>query len=233
VPGSVYPQQVGVEAGLSAVGDIFAAIAARAQSSVADLSKKVETYVAGQTGLLRLTWDNGDRTVLVNPALGGVTFGWDLTHTPADEMFAAIEGTAMHTRIILERMEENGTQIRRLINGGGIPKRNALLNQVYANVMNKPVLVAEGDVTSLGSVIFAFLAAGEFASVEEAQDALCPPFVTFTPQPTEGARAEKLYQLFRRAYFALGTRDAAPAALGDILPMLQRIRKEAVHASGL
>ena len=233
VPGSVYPQQVGVEAGLSAVGDIFAAIAARAQSSVADLSKKVETYVAGQTGLLRLTWDNGDRTVLVNPALGGVTFGWDLTHTPADEMFAAIEGTAMHTRIILERMEENGTQIRRLINGGGIPKRNALLNQVYANVMNKPVLVAEGDVTSLGSVIFAFLAAGEFASVEEAQDALCPPFVTFTPQPTEAARAEKLYQLFRRAYFALGTRDAAPAALGDILPMLQRIRKEAVHASGL
>ena len=171
--------------------------------------------------------------MLVNPALGGVTFGWDLTHTPADEMFAAIEGTAMHTRIILERMEENGTQIRRLINGGGIPKRNALLNQVYANVMNKPVLVAEGDVTSLGSVIFAFLAAGEFASVEEAQDALCPPFVTFTPQPTEAARAEKLYQLFRRAYFALGTRDAAPAALGDILPMLQRIRKEAVHASGL
>jgi len=233
VPGSVYPDRVGIEAGMSAVGDVFAAIATRAGSTVAELSEAGAHLKAGQTGLLRLTWDNGDRTVLVNPALGGVTFGWDLTHTPADEMFAAIEGTAMHTRIILERMEENGTQIRRLINGGGIPKRNALLNQVYANVMNKPVLVAEGDVTSLGSVIFAFLAAGEFASVEEAQDALCPPFVTFTPQPTEAARAEKLYQLFRRAYFALGTRDAAPAALGDILPMLQRIRKEAVHASGL
>jgi len=227
VPGSVYPNQVGVEAGLSAVGDIFAAIAARAQSSVPEMSKGIETYVAGQTGLLRLTWDNGDRTVLVNPALGGVTFGWNLTHTAADELFAAIEGTAMHTRIILERMEQNGTQIRRLINGGGIPKRNATLNQVYANVMNKPVLVAEGDVTSLGSVIFAFLAAGEFASVEEAQDALCPPFVTFTPQPVEVVRAEKLYQLFRRVYFALGTPDAPPAALGDMLPTLQRIRKEA------
>jgi L-ribulokinase len=230
VPGSVYPHQVGVEAGLSAVGDIFAAIASRAQSSVAELSKATEKYIAGQTGLLRLTWDNGDRTVLVNPALGGVTFGWNLTNTAADELFAAIEGTAMHTRIILERMEENGTQIRRLINGGGIPKRNATLNQVYANVMNKPVLVAQGDVTSLGSVIFAFLAAGEFASVEEAQDALCPPFVTFMPQPAEVCRAQKLYQLFRRAYFALGTPDAAPSALGDILPALQSLRKEAAAA---
>ena len=66
-----------------------------------------------------------------------------------------------------------------MINGGGIPKRNEGLNQIYANVMNKPVLVPEGDVTSLGSVIFAFLAAGDFASVEEAQDALCPEYRVF------------------------------------------------------
>ncbi len=157
----------------------------------------IANYKSGQTGLLRLTWDNGDRTVLVNPALGGVTFGWNLTSTAADELFAAIEGTAMHTRIILERMESKGTLIRRVINGGGIPQRNATLNQVYANVLNKPVLVTTGDVTSLGSVIFAFLAAGDFPTVEAAQDALCPTFTTFTPQPEEAARAEELYQLFR------------------------------------
>src|SRR5205085_11013250 len=122
----------------SATGDIFDAIAKRAASSVGELSKGLEAYAAGQTGLLRMTWDNGDRTVLVNPELGGVTLGWRLTHTAQDELFAAIEGTAFHTRVILERMEENGVPVRRIINGGGIPQRNPVLNQVYANVMGKP-----------------------------------------------------------------------------------------------
>ena len=72
---------------------------------------------------MRLTWDNGDRTVLVNPELGGVTLGWRLTHTAQDELFAAIEGTAFHTRVILERMEEHGVPVRRVINGGGIPQQ--------------------------------------------------------------------------------------------------------------
>ena len=228
VPGSVYPDRVGIEAGMSAVGDVFAAIAARAGSTVAALSEATAKYHAGQTGLLRLTWDNGDRTVLVNPALGGVTFGWNLHHTAADELFAAVEGTALQTRIIFDRMQENGAPIHRVINGGGIPKRNSTLNQIYANALRKPVLVPDGDVTSLGSVIFAFLAAGDFKSIEEAQNALCPPFNIFQPQPAEAARYDRLYTLFREAYFALGTPDARPVALGRILPELQAIRRDAV-----
>jgi len=229
VPGSVYPNQVGIEAGMSAVGDIFAAIAKRAGSTVAELSEETAHYQAGQTGLLRLTWDNGDRTVLVNPELGGVTFGWNLYHTAADELFAAVEGTALHTRVIFERMEENGAPINRVINGGGIPKRNAVLNQVYANALNKPVLVPDGDVTSLGSVIFAFLAAGDFLSIEEAQDALCPPFKVFEPQPEQVKRYDRLYPLFRDAYFALGSPDAPAASLGKILPELRAIQKECLQ----
>jgi L-ribulokinase len=226
VPGSVDPAMVGIEAGMSAVGDIFAAIAKRANTTVAELSTATENYRAGQTGLLRLTWDNGDRTVLVNPELGGVTFGWNLYHTAADELFAAVEGTALHTRVIFERMEANGAPINRIINGGGIPKRNAKLNQVYANALNKPVLVPDGDVTSLGSVIFAFLAAGDFASIQEAQDALCPPFKIFNPQPEEVARYDRLYPLFRDAYFALGSANAEAIPIGHILPELRAIRKE-------
>ena len=231
VPGSVDPAQVGIEAGMSAVGDVFAAIAHRAGTTVAALSDATASFKAGQTGLLRLTWDNGDRTVLVNPALGGVTFGWNLHHTAADELFAAIEGSALHTRIIFDRMSSNGVPIRRVINGGGIPKKNAKLNQVYANVLRKPVLVPEGDVTSLGSVIIAFLAAGDFPTIEAAQNALCPPFKTITPEPAESARYDRLFPLFRDAYFALGTPGAAPAALGRILPELQSIRRDVSAAA--
>jgi L-ribulokinase len=230
VPGSVYPDKVGIEAGLSAVGDIFGAIAARAGATVHELSEVTKDYRAGQTGLLRLTWDNGDRTVLVNPELGGVTLGWNLLHTAADELFAAVEGTALHTRIILERMQEHGTVIHRVINGGGIPKRNAKLNQIYANVLNKPVLVPEGDVTSLGSVIFAFLAAGDFRTVEEAQDALCPPYTVFKPDSAEAARYDRLYSLYRDLYFGLGSPDAEPVALGRVLPELRAIRQECFKA---
>ena len=231
VPGSVDPAQVGIEAGMSAVGDIFAAIAKRASRSVAELSQEITNYQAGQTGLLRLVWDNGDRTVLVNPELGGVTFGWNLHHTAADELFAAIEGTALHTRVIFDRMEAGGAPIRRVINGGGIPKRNATLNQIYANALNKPVLVPDGDVTSLGSVIVAFLAAGDFPSIEAAQDALCPPFRTFTPQPTQTACYDRLYPLFRDAYFALGNPHSEGVPLGRILPELRAIRKEVLDSN--
>ncbi len=223
VPGSVHPHYTGIEAGLSAVGDIFDAIAKRAGSTVGALSDGLDAYKAGQTGLLRLSWDNGDRTVLVNPELGGITLGWNLVHTAQDELFAAIEGTAFHTRIVLERMAAHGVRIDRVINAGGIPQKNEVLNRVYANVLSKPVLVPAGIPTSLGSGIFALLAAGAYKTVEEAQDAVCLPFRTVAPDPPSAAVYEQLYKHYREVYFALGKRDAAPAALGAVLPELRKI----------
>ncbi|MDT7813241.1 MAG: L-ribulokinase [Acidobacteriaceae bacterium] len=227
VPGSVLPKYTGIEAGLSAVGDIFDGIARRAKSTVAALTNGLEPYRAGQTGLLRMTWDNGDRTILVNPNLGGVTLGWNLMHTAQDELFAAIEGTALHTRIILERMQERGSPVNRLINGGGIPQKNRVLNQVYANALNKPVLVPSGDVTSLGSAIFAFLASGDYVSVEEAQAALCPACETFLPDEQEAAIYSRLYVLYRQLYFSLGEPDSPGMRLGHILPTLRAIAANA------
>ncbi len=223
VPGSAHPQRIGIEAGLSATGDLFEAIAQRAGHSVADLSKGIDRHRAGETGLLRLTWDNGDRTVLVNAELGGVTLGWRLMHTAQDELFAAIEGTAFHTRVILERMEEHGVPVHRIINGGGVPQRNRVLNQVYANVMNKPILVPKGDVTSLGSAIFAFLAAGTFRTIEEAQDKLCPGHITFKPDPGAVATYASLYPIYRKLYFAFGQPHSDPTTIGDVLPELRAI----------
>ncbi len=231
VPGSVHPQYTGIEAGLSAVGDIFDAIAKRAGATVVALSEGLDAYKAGQTGLLRLSWDNGDRTVLVNPELGGVTLGWNLVHTAQDELFAAIEGTAFHTRIILERMAEHGVRIDRVINAGGIPQKNEVLNRVYANVLNKPVLVPAGIPTSLGSGIFALLAAGAYTTIEEAQAAVCLPFRTVEPDARSAAVYEQLYRHYRDVYFALGKRDAAPhpegTRLGKVLPELRKIAAEA------
>jgi L-ribulokinase len=227
VPGSVHPALTGIEAGLSATGDIFDAIARRAGTTVAALSGGLERYRAGETGLLHLTWDNGDRTVLVNPELGGVTLGWNLTHTPQDHLFAAIEGTAFHTRIIFERMEEHGVPIRRVINGGGIPRKNPTLNAVYANVLGKPILVPKAETTSLGSAIFAFMAAGAFPTIEAAQDALCPGFDVVEPDPRQVAVYETLFSMYRALYFAMGRPDAGPAAIGSVLPALRRIAAEA------
>jgi len=218
VQGSVHPHRTGIEAGLSAVGDIFNAIASRAGSDVTSLSQGIENYRAGQTGLLRMTWDNGDRTVLVNPNLRGVTLGWNLQSTAQDELFAAIEGTAFHTRVILDRMAAHDVQIKRVINGGGIPQKNNALNQVYADVLGRPVLVPNKSVVSLGSAIFAFLAAGVFKTIEEAQDKICPSYRTFLPKESAQATYEKLYPLYSKLYFTLGQRENN--GLGDVLPTL-------------
>jgi L-ribulokinase len=218
VQGSVHPQRTGIEAGLSAVGDIFNAIATRAGTDVATLSRGLEKYRAGQTGLLRMTWDNGDRTVLVNPNLRGVTLGWNLQSTAQDELFGAIEGTAFHTRVILDRMAEHGVHIKRVINGGGIPQKNDVLNRIYANALGLPVLVPSSSVVSLGSAIFAFLAAGTFKTVEEAQQKICPQHKVFEPVEAEARVYNQLYPLYRKLYFALGEPGKGP--VGDVLPAL-------------
>ena len=224
VPGSVHPQFTGIEAGLSATGDIFSAIARRANTTVEELSKGLDKYRAGQTGLLRMTWDNGDRTVLVNPNLGGMTIGWNLVHTAQDELFAAIEGTAFHTRVILDRMSEYGAPTQRVINGGGIPQNNPVLNQVYANVLGRPVLVPSGKVTGLGSAIFAFMAAGVFKTIDEAQDKICPKHVVYEPQPETRNTYSALYDLYRRIYFEFGQPNEG-SAFSDVLPKLIQIAR--------
>jgi L-ribulokinase len=128
-------------------------------------------------------------------------------------------------------MAEYGVPVDRVINAGGIPQNNQVLNQVYADVLGKPVLVPAGIPTSLGSGIFAFLAAGTFSTVEEAQEKMCLSYKTFTPNPAAHATYNRLFAHYRKLYFALGTRNAEAATLGDILPDLRKIATEAIRGA--
>jgi len=115
-------------------------------------------------------------------------------------------------------MAEHGVTIKRVINAGGIPQKNNVLNQVYANILKRPVLVPGGNVVGLGSAIFSFLAAKTFQTVEEAQKAICPAHNVFEPQASEERVYDQLYPLYQTLYFTLGS--AANNLLGEVLPKL-------------
>jgi L-ribulokinase len=125
-------------------------------------------------------------------------------------------------------MEQSGVPVERIINAGGIPQTNLVLNQIYANVLGKPVLVPAGVPTSLGSGIIALMAAGVFSSIEQAQEKMCLPHKTFAPNPEATRVYDAIYALYSKLYFALGSEDAEPVAIGEILPTLRRISADAI-----
>lgn len=203
--GSVLPSLATIEAGgIPAAGDLFDAIARRAGKTVAEMSRAVAGHKPGQSGLIRLPWDNGDRSPFVKQVPGGVTLGWTLRSTAEDEFHAAVEGMAFHTRIILDGLAARGIPVNRVIHGGGIPRKDDVLNRIFANVLGKPVLVAETDTTGLGAAIFAFRAINRFDSIEAAQKAICPKHRVFTPEPEAVAAYEKHFRHFEKIYHALG-----------------------------
>lgn len=230
VPGSVLPGLMGIEAGQSATGDVFDVIARRGGIDLDTAMQGYEHLPPGGTGLLRVNWDNGDRTVLVRSDLGAMTLGWDLNHAASDEVFAAVEGMAMHVRIILDRIASGGAECTRVINAGGVPQRSALLNQIYADVLGKDVFVPSSPPVGLGSCIFAAVAAGAFASVPEAQERLCAPLRVFKPRSQHRAGYEALFELFRDVYFGFG--DGRPFDAGRILPHLRDARLRAASGPG-
>jgi L-ribulokinase len=205
--GSIHPAHMGIEAGLSAAGDLLEAIARRAGKTVPEMSRAVAHYKTGQSGMIRLAWDNGDRSILMKPRLRGITLGWTLQSTAEDEFHAAMEGLAFHTRIILEHISAHGVPITRVINGGGIPRKDDVLNQIYANILDKPVLVPAGSTTGLGAAAFAFIAAGLFRTIEEIQNVLRPDYRIFSPDPVCAETVKRAYAAFKSLYFSLGAAD--------------------------
>ena len=238
VPESVLPGYFGLEAGQSAVGDIFnwwsdvICPGGEPKASHAALSEGAARLRAGESGLLGLDWHNGNRTVLVDQRLSGLIVGLSLGSTPAEIYRALIESTAFGARVIAERFEEYGVAVRRVVNCGGIAARNPLAMQIYADVMNRPVAVSRSTQTcALGSAIAAAVVAGKerggHADFAEAIGAMAgTPDRVFTPEPCSVGVYETLYRLYRRLHDAFGVAGNA-SDLSDVMKQLLDVRDRA------
>jgi L-ribulokinase len=233
VPGSILPGAFGVEAGQSAVGDVFAWCARELGGgrSHGELNAAAARLRPGESGLVALDWHRGNRCVLADPALSGLVVGLGL-HTTAAELYrASIEATAFGARAIIDRMVAAGVPIGRVTACGGIAQKSPLLMQIYADVLDRPMgLAPSSETCALGAAICGAVAAGAFASIEDAQARWCrPPARTFAPAPAAAAVYRELYELYgwlHDGFGGLRTRD-----LGAVMKRLLALRDEARHRS--
>jgi L-ribulokinase len=236
VEGSATPGMYGIEAGQSAVGDIFNWVAALGSGSArhAELTRAASAQMPGESGLLTLDWHNGNRTVLVNPRLTGLVVGQTLHTTHAELYRSAIEATAFGARVIVERLEEYGVRIRRVTHCGGIGEKNDLVNQIYADVLGRPVRLARSSQTcALGAAIFGAVVAGVHDSVASAQGAMVGfKDRVYEPDPGAAATYDELFGVYRVMHDAMGGVTPAPdaTALARVMPELLAIQERSKKA---
>jgi L-ribulokinase len=217
VPESVTPGCFGLEAGQSAVGDIFNWFVnvirpGGDEATHAKLTAAAEALQPGESGLLTLDWHNGNRTILVDQRLTGLTLGITLQTTPAEIYRSLVESTAFGARVIMERFEEYGVPVKKVINCGGIAARSPLAMQIYADAMNRPLAISRSMQTcALGAAIAGAVAAGKsrgghsnFADAVDAMTAVQEKI--FKPIPANVAVYEKMYRLYRQIHDAFGLR---------------------------
>lgn len=206
VRGSVLPGFYGLEAGQSAVGDIFNWVVRFTGRSHEELTAEAMQLAPGESGLLGLDWHNGNRTILVDPRLTGLLMGLTLHTPPAAVYRAAIEATAFGALRIIERMEEHGVKVARVAACGGIAEKSPLVMQIYADVLNRPVEIAESSQTcALGSAIFGAVVGGAHPDALAAQQAMTQPSSRqFVPNPEAATVYQQLYQLYRELHDSFG-----------------------------
>ncbi len=210
VDDSILPSYYGIEAGQSAVGDIlnwFVKKIAPGAKTHAQLADAASMLRPGQSGLLSLDWHNGNRTVLIDQRLTGLIVGMTLQTSDAELYRALIEGTAFGARVIQDRMEEGDLRIRRIIVCGGIPRKSALLLQIYADVLNKTLYVSRNSETSaLGGAIFAAVNAGIYRSFEDAVNKMSNVMDDcYEPIIHHVVIYEKLFSIYRQLHDGFGT----------------------------
>ncbi|MEM0896678.1 MAG: ribulokinase [Verrucomicrobiota bacterium] len=233
VDGSVMPGYFGIEAGQSAVGDLFLWLVNHLvpDSYGEDIGAKFEAMEAamsvqkpGAHGLLALDWNNGNRTILVDVRLSGLLLGQTL-HTTADEIYRAyIEATAFGALTIIKRVEEYGVEVREIMNTGGLSIKNESLMQIYADVIGRPMKVSQSEQTcALGAAIFGAVAADEGSVADLQSRVTAVREKVYAPIPENHAVYTEIYELYRALHDAFGTDDWS-GNLAHVMKRLMEIR---------
>jgi L-ribulokinase len=235
VNGSIMPGYFGIEAGQSAVGDLLKwwveEICAGSDALHAELSAEAATLAPGESGLVALDWNNGNRTVLVDTRLTGLILGQTLHTTRAEIYRALIEATAYGARAIVERLREYGVAVERVVCCGGIAEKNDLFMQIYADVIGQPMLIAGSPQTpALGSAVSAAVTAGAgdggYATWDEAQRRMTTlKDKRFEPRPAAQRVYDELYGIYRELHDAFGGVPGARPDLGSLMKRLLDIHE--------
>jgi L-ribulokinase len=234
VDGSIMPRFYGIEAGQSAVGDLLKwwteTVCGGDDALHASLTRAAAAAKPGESGLLALDWNNGNRTILVDPRLTGLIVGQTLHTTRAEIYRALIEATAFGARAIVERLQEHGVPIDRIVCCGGIAEKNPLFMQIYADVLGHPMHIAGSPQTpALGAAIAAAVtagaAAGGYDRFEDAQDrmtSLKPE--AFLSDPARRRIYDDLYAMYRELHDGFGGVAGARADFGTLMKRLLALR---------
>jgi len=235
VNGSILPGFYGLEAGQSAVGDIFNWWVNYIQPHGEKLSHKALDEEAmklqpGESGLIALDWNNGNRTILVDQKLTGLLVGQTLYTTPAEVYRALIEGTAYGALTIINRFQEYGVKVKQIVNCGGIAEKSAITMQVYADVTGRPMKISRSAQTcALGAAIAGAVVAGahkNFAAAQKAMTGLKPKI--YTPNAKNHATYKQLYTLYKQMHDAFGTtkwNGNLHGVMKQLIEIRSRVRK--------
>lgn len=233
--GSILPGCYGIEAGQSAVGDIFKwwveGICKGDGKLYLQLEKEAQELKPGESGLLALDWNNGNRSILGDPHLSGMILGLSLHSTQAEIYRTLIEATAFGSRIILARLKEYGVPLSHIVCCGGLAEKNSLLMQIYADILKCTMHVSQSDQScALGAALVAAVLAGKenggFASIKEAQEAMTGvKEKTFHPNPEAGRIYDELFDCYRSLHDSFGGVRSS-VSLEPIMKKLLDIQKQ-------
>jgi L-ribulokinase len=196
-----------------------------------NLTREAQKLRPGESGLLALDWNNGNRTILVDPLLSGLLLGQTL-HTSAAEVYRTlVEATAFGALTIINRLEEYGVAVKEVVNCGGIAEKNPFVMQIYADVCNRPMKISRSAQTcALGAAIFGAVVGGAYKSVDRAVRKMAGVRdLVYRPNKAAAKTYAELYRLYRRLHDAFGTSAGSESlypVMKDLIAIRDRVRRE-------
>jgi len=238
VKDGIIPGYYGLEAGQSAVGDIFDWYGSKIvccdgekdNSVLAELNVQSTSVKAGGSGLLALDWWNGNRSILGNSNLTGLVLGMNLSTTKEEIYHALIESTAYGTRMIMEELQAHGIEIKRIVACGGLPHRSSLIMQIFSDVLNRPIWVSAVQQTSaLGAAMYGAVAAGSenggYDTISEASIAMSRVIDTpYLPNKEAVPVYDQVFSNYKKLHQFFGVEH--PEIMADLLQLKRNINGE-------